>query len=173
MTRQTPDRGLSSMHTLLTDREPDCGDRSGAGLSTGLYRANFDGHFLAVNQVYASILEYDNPEHLIGQVTCIAQEVYQSPTRWGELLSFLQKDEFIRGFESPVVTRRGSMRWLMESVRLVSDEHHGRYILEGIVYDITDRKRMELQHEYDQIKHNRFGLDFWQQVGIHPVKRFH
>jgi hypothetical protein len=39
----------------------------------------------------------------------------------------------------------------MESVRLVSDEHHGRYILEGMVYDITDRKMIELDREYDLI----------------------
>jgi PAS domain S-box-containing protein len=171
MTRQDPDRSRSSIHQLQPGESKTWGiqtygDRSG----TGLYRANFDGHFLAVNQNYATLLEYDTPEHLIEQVTCIAQEIYQSPTRWGELLSFLQKDESIRGFESPVVTRRGSLRWVMESVRLVSDEHHGRYILEGIVYDITDRKRIELQHESEQIKQNRFGLDFWQHVGIHRMK---
>jgi adenylate cyclase len=151
MTIQDPDRGLSSI-VSSTDRlpmaaVPDFWDRSG----TGLYRANFDGHFLAVNHAYARILDYNSPEHLIRQVTCIGQEVYQSPTRWGELLSFLQKEEFIRGFESPVWTRCHSVRWLMESVRLVSDEHHGRYILEGMVYDITDRKMIELDREYDLI----------------------
>lgn len=170
MTRKNPDRSLSSIHRLQTSGVQTCGIQiDGDRSATGLYRANFDGHFLAVNQVYATILEYDTPEHLIEQVTCIAQEIYQSPTRWGELLSFLQKDEFIRGFESPVVTRRGSMRWIMESVRLVSDEYHGRYILEGIVYDITDRKRMELEREYERIKQNRFGLDFWQHVGIDRI----
>jgi PAS domain-containing protein len=93
MTIQDPDRGLSSI-VSSTDRlpmaaVPDFWDRSG----TGLYRANFDGHFLAVNHAYARILDYNSPEHLIRQVTCIGQEVYQSPTRWGELLSFLQKEE--------------------------------------------------------------------------------
>ncbi len=141
-------QGLSSMDRRPIAAVPDCWERS----RTGFYRANFDGHFLAVNQAYAQILEYDSPEHLIRHVTCIGQEVYQSPTRWGELLIFLQKEEFVCGFESPVWTRSHSMRWLMESVRLVSDEYYGRYILEGIVYDISDLKLIELEREYDQIK---------------------
>ncbi len=126
----------------------------------GLYRANFDGRFLAVNAAYAQILGYDHRDQLLGAEICLAQDVYHSPTRWGELLSHLQQEETVQGFESPIVTCQGTIRWVTESIRLVSDADKGRYILEGIVHDITDRKTSDLARESESLTRDRFWWTF-------------
>ena len=123
--------------------------------AAAMYRASLNGRFLQVNPAYAELLEYDSALQLVGDVTCIAHDVYQSPTRWSELLTYLQQERSIQGFESPVWTGKGTVRWVAECVRLVSDEQSGRYILEGVVHDITDRKRQALTREWDQLSQTR------------------
>ena len=119
--------------------------------AAGMYRASLTGRFLEVNLAYAEALEYDSAVQLVGTVTCIAHEVYQSPTRWSELLTYLHQEQTIQGFESPVWTGKGGVKWVTECIRLVSDEQNGRYILEGVVHDITDRRRQALTREWDQL----------------------
>lgn len=123
--------------------------------AAGMYRASLSGRFLEVNPAYAEMLEYDSALQLVGTVTCIAHDVYQSPTRWSELLTYLHQKRTIQGFESPVWTGKGTVRWVAEYVRLVSDERNGRYILEGVVHDITDRRRQALTREWNQLNQTR------------------
>ena len=123
--------------------------------AVGMYRASLNGRFLGVNPAYAEVLEYDSALQLVGTVTCIAHDVYQSPTRWSELLTYLQQERSVQGFESPVWTGKGKVRWVAECVRLVSDQKSGRCILEGVVHDITDRKRQALTQEWHQLNQVR------------------
>lgn len=123
--------------------------------AAGMYRASLNGRFLEVNPAYAEVLEYDSALQLVGTVTCIAHDVYQSPTRWSELLTYLHQERSIQGFESPVWTGKGTVRWVAECVRLVSDEQNGRYILEGVVHDVTDRKCQALTREWHQLNQMR------------------
>ncbi len=128
----------------------------------GMYRANIDGQFVAVNPAYAQILEYSNPDYLLRSDRSLAQNIYHSPTRWGELLKYLQQETTVQGFESPVLSHIGTVRWITESIRLVSDEANGRYSLEGIVQDITSRKARDLARERESMKRDRFWWTFWQ-----------
>ena len=123
--------------------------------AAGMYRASLSGHFLEVNPTYAEVLEYDSAVQLVGTVTCIAHDVYQSPTRWSELLTYLHQERTVEGFESPVWTGKGTVRWIAESVRLVLDEQNGRYILEGVAHDITDRRRQAFTREWNQLNLTR------------------
>jgi PAS domain S-box-containing protein len=161
--RQSDDH--SGIHHPLSDANPlemyqDFWDRA----VCGLYRANFDGRFLSVNAAYAQILGYDHRDQLLSAGISLAQDVYHSPTRWGELLSHLQQEETVQGFESPIVTCQGTIHWVTESIRLVSDAHNGRYILEGIIHDITDRKTSDLEREHESLSRDRFWWTFWQDL---------
>jgi PAS domain S-box-containing protein len=123
---------------------------------SGMYRASVAGQFLAVNAAYAQILEYGNPDCLLQSDRSLAQNIYHSPTRWGELLRYLQQENIVQDFESPVLTQQGTVRWVTESIRLVSDESNGRYSLEGVVQDITSRKARDLARERESMKRDRF-----------------
>jgi len=118
----------------------------------GFYRASIDGKFLAVNPAYAKILGYDHPEEVLHHVNSIAQQVYRSPGRWAELVTYLQQFEFVAQFESPIQTQQGDLRWIAESVRWVQDETGLLYVLEGVVRDITDRKQVENSQAVDHLK---------------------
>jgi PAS domain S-box-containing protein len=130
----------------------------------GMYRVSVDGQFLAVNPAYAQILEYSDPDYFLKSDRSLAQNIYHSPTRWGELLKYLQQENTVQGFESPVLTQIGTVRWVTESIRLVSDEANGRYSLEGIVQDITSRKARDLARERESMKRDRFWWTFWQTL---------
>lgn len=151
MILHNPDR---RPHTPNPD-QPNSSQQFWNRAAAGMYRASLSGRFLEVNPAYAEVLEYDSALQLVGTVTCIAHDVYQSPTRWSELLTYLHQKRTIQGFESPVWTGKGTVRWVAEYVRLVSDERNGRYILEGVVHDITDRRRQALTREWNQLNQTR------------------
>ena len=118
----------------------------------GFYQASIDGRFLAVNPAYATLLGYDHPTTVVQTITSIAQQVYRSPGRWAELITYLQQCESVVQFESPIQMANGETRWICESVRLVQEGTGLLYTLEGTVRDITARKEAERSRETDRLK---------------------
>jgi PAS domain S-box-containing protein len=118
----------------------------------GFYRASIGGQFIAVNPAYAKILGYTRPSQVVQQISSIAQQVYRSPGRWAELITYLQQFESVVEFESPIQTVSGDTRWIAESVRLVRDETELIYTLLGTVRDITDRKQTERSNAANSLK---------------------
>ncbi|MEO1208687.1 MAG: adenylate/guanylate cyclase domain-containing protein [Cyanobacteria bacterium J06638_20] len=111
----------------------------------GIFQCTEDGHYLSVNPSLAHIYGYDSPEDLKQAVTDIGEQVYVQPRRRDELLVYLKKFEKIVDSESEVYCKDGSKIWISETIRTVRD-HDGSFLYyEGIVHDITERRRMEME----------------------------
>jgi PAS domain S-box-containing protein len=109
----------------------------------GIFQTAADGTYLAANSALATLYGYDSPEAFL-QAQVKAQDLYLQPHRRDEFTTLIQQQKFVRSFESEVRRRDGNTLWISETARQVCDETGELLYYEGMVQDISDRKRAEL-----------------------------
>ncbi|MGE5547844.1 MAG: putative bifunctional diguanylate cyclase/phosphodiesterase [Solirubrobacterales bacterium] len=109
----------------------------------GIYRTSPDGKYLAANPALARIYGYDTPEQLIRGLTDIARLLYVNPDDRTRFKQALAHDALVRNFEAQVYRKDGSVIWISENARAVTDASGRLTCYEGTVQDITGRKRAE------------------------------
>lgn len=109
----------------------------------GIFQTTPDGRFISANPAVARMLGYESPEKLIDGVTDIARELYISSERRKEFVRLLVDEGVAHGFEVELRRRDGARIWVSFHARPVYDEHGKLVLIEGIVDDVTERKRAE------------------------------
>ncbi len=118
----------------------------------GIYQSSAEGKFLTVNPAFARMLGYDSPEEMIASITDIAHQVYYDETpRRAEFIKTLEKDGSISGFEYQMLRKDKRLIWVSENARIVRNAKGKTLYYEGIVEDITARKKNE-RHMDTQLK---------------------
>ncbi len=102
-----------------------------------------EGKYLSANPAAAQMLGYNSPEELIAETYNIATQFYVKPDRRQEFMDLMEKDGFVKGFESEVFRKDGSTTWVSENSHVVRDEQGAILYYEGTAVDIADRKRSE------------------------------
>jgi len=117
----------------------------------GIFRTALDdGTFLYSNQKNAEIIGYDSPKDLIGRVR--AANFYPSEAR-EELLDILRREGKVEDFETELVLEDGTKKNISISAQLWAEKDY----LEGVIIDITDRKRAEKAEFEAMARFSRFG----------------
>jgi|GEM_PF-623194 len=111
----------------------------------GIFQSTPAGRFLSVNRAFAQLCGYASPEEMIISITDIQHQLYVDPQDREELLRLLAEHGNASGFETQFYRKDGSKVWVSGSVRIVYNEHHQPLYYEGIVEDITERKRLQAQ----------------------------
>ncbi len=111
----------------------------------GIFQVSEAGKFISVNPALAEIYGYDSPADLMQSITDIGTQLYVQPKRRDELVVYLSQFQMISGSESEVYRKDGSKIWISETIRRVCDESGKFLYYEGIVHDITERRRMEME----------------------------
>ena len=109
----------------------------------GIFQTAPDGSFLSANPAMAEILGYESAEELLQSVTDVGAQVYVDPDRRDELLERLSDEGEVRGFEIELHRKDRTRIWGMLSSRAIRDESGEMRYLEGLLEDISDRKRAE------------------------------
>ena len=121
----------------------------------GIFRTTTDGRYLAANRALARIYGFDSTEDLVQSLRDIRRQLYVDPMRREEFMRLIRARGSITGFESQVFRRDGSVIWISENARAVSDAEDNALYYEGTVEDVTDRKlyeaRLERQANYDTL----------------------
>ncbi|WP_243546828.1 GGDEF domain-containing response regulator [Pseudodesulfovibrio tunisiensis] len=110
----------------------------------GIFQRTSDGKYLEANPALVKLLGYDSASELIGVSgswdSIMAFEEERRAYREG-----LARDGLVSNFEFRARRRSGEIIWCSESSRVVPacDEHPE--LVEGVVEDITKRKRTELE----------------------------
>jgi PAS domain S-box-containing protein len=111
----------------------------------GIFQSSKSGRYISVNPSLAQIYGYDSPDDLMQQMTDIGRQLYVQPKRRDELVVYLKQYEKIVGAESEVLRKDGSKIWISETIRKVYDADGNFLYYEGIVHDITERRRIEME----------------------------
>ena len=111
----------------------------------GFFQSTPDGRLLAVNRSFAMIHGYASVEECMAAGQSIDRRFYSNPGRRAEWKRLLEARGEVRGFECPAQRKDGSLMWVSTNARVVRDVK-GRIIrYEGLVQDISERKRVEQQ----------------------------
>ncbi|MBU1611935.1 MAG: EAL domain-containing protein [Proteobacteria bacterium] len=116
----------------------------------GIYQTSLEGRVLSVNPALVQVFGYETSEEFIQTINDISCDIYVNPNRRGEFLATMERDGFVRGFESEVLTQAGRKIWILENARAVRDESGKITHFDGTMLDITDRKETELALDHQR-----------------------
>jgi PAS domain S-box-containing protein len=111
----------------------------------GIFQTTPDGQYLSVNPALARIYGYETCAELMASLTDISGQLYVDGSRRAEFIHLLHERNTVSGFESQVYRRDGRVIWITETARTVCDAGGALLYYEGIVEDITERKRAEAE----------------------------
>lgn len=106
----------------------------------GIYQTTPDGQILSANPAMARIFGFDSVKSFLNEVGNFRQ-LYVNQNRREELLSLLAEDQSLSGFEAEFLRRDGSTFWAALHARPVLDENGSLLYIDGMVTDITIKKR--------------------------------
>jgi PAS domain S-box-containing protein len=109
----------------------------------GIFQTTPSGQYLNVNPALAKMYGYESTQDLVIGLTAIENQLYVDPTRRNDFIQVMQDNGVVHGFESEIYKKDGSIIWISENARAVRDETGGLLYYEGMVEDITERKRLE------------------------------
>jgi two-component system cell cycle sensor histidine kinase/response regulator CckA len=109
----------------------------------GIYQATTEGEFVTVNPTMAHILGYESAEQLLAETTERGAHFYAEPARWQQLTELLKGRGSVTAFESRMVRRDGTVILVSENVRALRDGHGEPLAYEGVLVDVTERRRSE------------------------------
>ncbi len=120
----------------------------------GIFQSGADGRFISVNPAMAEIYGYGSPEELMESIQNIRSQVYVDPKDEKTFTTEQKEHGEVIGFEYRVYRRDGSIIWVRENSRAVVDDNGVLLYYEGILQDITERKRIEndLRRQLEELR---------------------
>jgi PAS domain S-box-containing protein len=110
----------------------------------GMYRSSPEGKQLRANPALVRLNGYANEAELLAAVGDIATEWYVEPGRRDEFKRLVETDGRVQNFESEVYRHKTRERiWVSESAWVVRGQDGRVLYYEGMIDDITERKRVE------------------------------
>lgn len=110
---------------------------------TGIFQSSIAGRLQIANQSLADMLGFRCPEELTSRVGDVGSQIYADPEHRRIVLSCLERNGTLSGFEFPAKRADGGVVWLSLNARGIHDVN-GRLVgTEGMVTDITLRKTVE------------------------------
>jgi len=110
------------------------------GVPVGLYRTMPEGQIVDANAALVRMLGYPDRESL--QAVNVP-DLYVDPEERKRELSLLEREGVVRNLEIELRRRDGTMIWARDSVRTVRDADGRVQHYEGVLEDITERRRAE------------------------------
>ena len=109
----------------------------------GIFQTTPSGQYLNVNPALAKMYGYASPEEMIRQITHIEDQLYVDPGRRAAFVEAMKLRGSVHCFESQIYRKDGSIIWISETARAVLNPNGSVNYYEGMVEDITERKRLE------------------------------
>jgi diguanylate cyclase (GGDEF)-like protein/PAS domain S-box-containing protein len=122
---------------------------------SGVYIANVDGRVISCNDSTARMLGYTSAEELIETGGSIQ---YFDPAERQHVMDHLLEKGAAVNHEARLLRRDGDVIWVLETLTASTSDHDENPVIEGIVLDITDRKRTEREVEYQAYHDALTGL---------------
>jgi PAS domain S-box-containing protein len=113
----------------------------------GFFQSTPQGQFISVNPAFSRMLGYRSPEDLTTGIRDISEQYYDNADDRRRYRALLERDGSVEGFEFRAKRKDGTTIWVSNSTRAYFDENGNVLHYEGIVIDITERKRAEAERE--------------------------
>jgi PAS domain S-box-containing protein len=136
----------------------------------GIFQSHTDGCYINANPALAKIYGYETPAELL---TGVALDEYRLFTEFKCYQEFLRQIEIngsVESFEALVYKRDRSIIWILINARANYDRQGNFISYEGLVQDITERKRSEQALKAEQEKSENLLLNILPKAIVHQLK---
>ncbi len=116
----------------------------------GIYLTDALGDLIYVNQAFIDMLGYADKSELLG--VNLANELYMNPQDWEAFLSTIEEKGWVCDYEVKTVRKDGKVVILSKTSRLLQNAAGQTIGIEGIVRNITEKKRQEEQLRVENAK---------------------
>ena len=107
----------------------------------GIYQTTYDGQLVNANPAMARMLGYPSVDNLLTSVNDVGHDLYVSVAARREFLGLLERNTPVSGFEVEFRRRDGQHIWVSLNARPITEADGRLRLIEGIIHDITERKR--------------------------------
>lgn len=113
----------------------------------GIFQSTLDGRLIDVNPAMVKLFGYDSAAEMTS-LENMRERLMPDEAERQQYLEILNRDGIVANFEFRACRKNGEIIWCSESSRLVMPEDGGQQLIEGVLEDISKRKRteMELKH---------------------------
>ena len=129
----------------------------------GIFQRTPKGKYLEANPSLAQMLGYASPAEMMAEVTDVRQ-LYLDWQRHTEMMSLLEAHATVKGFETQVLRKDGSALWVSLNMRMVRDGAGRVLCYEGMVEEITERKRAQEALRESEQKYRQLSEALEQRV---------
>jgi PAS domain S-box-containing protein len=109
----------------------------------GIYQSTAEGRFIVVNPALAQMAGFRDSEEMVEAVKDIRTDFYIDRDRRIAFETALATQTEVRGLESQIRRTDGGVIWILENARAIRNDKGVFEHYEGIIQDITDRKKVE------------------------------
>jgi PAS domain S-box-containing protein len=134
----------------------------------GIFQASPEGQYLSVNPAMARIYGYDSPAELMQHIGNLLEKPYVEAETSLVFRDQLFRTDQAKDFEYRCYRKNGEIIWIEEDTRAVRDSEGNILYYEGIVQEITQRKREE-EALKQQVKQLQIEIDHRKRE--HEVKK--
>lgn len=113
----------------------------------GIYRSTLQGRFLDVNPAMARMFGYDSPAAMVREVQDIGEDLFGSASAREGFLAVLRARGRVRDYCLELRRRSGEALWVEVCASGMCDDSGALVEIEGLVADITEKRRMLLDLE--------------------------
>jgi PAS domain S-box-containing protein len=109
----------------------------------GIFQSTAAGEALSVNPAFAQMFGYASQAEAIEKLRNVATDLFADPNRRAEIIRLMAENPNLRTFENVYRRKDGSTFIGSLNSMLVRDEQGHLLRIEGLIEDITERKRSE------------------------------
>jgi PAS domain S-box-containing protein len=109
----------------------------------GIFQSTRDGRLVTANPAFARILGYDSTDELMKSITNLGEQLYADPERRNEWMRLIDRQGYVKNFEITGYRKDKSIVNVSISIHEVRDRNQQFLFYEGIMEDITERKRAQ------------------------------
>ncbi len=109
----------------------------------GIFQTDARGRLIHANPASAIILGFESSEELLQAGKQNDDGIYVDPGQREEFIRLMRKGQILHGFELELRRKDGVPIWASLHARPIMDEHGELISTEGIVQDVTERKRAQ------------------------------
>jgi two-component system, cell cycle sensor histidine kinase and response regulator CckA len=113
----------------------------------GIFQTTTDGRYLSVNPALARMCGFPSPAEMILSVQDLGQELYADPKVRDQFKRLIEANGSVKDFEYEVRRKDGAKIWISENAHVVRDGDGEILSYEGMIEDITARRRSELERQ--------------------------
>jgi PAS domain S-box-containing protein len=136
----------------------------------GIFQAQTDGCYTNANPALANIYGYETPTELLTKVASDPYRLFTETLRYQEFLHQIETDGSVTSFEALVYKSDRSIIWILINAKANYDQAGNFISYEGLVQDITERKKVEQALKAEQEKSENLLLNILPREIVRQLK---